>query len=89
MKQRLQIADSIRTVNEISQLQSLLSSGQGWALLPTHFAAADWPQISRYATELGQQGLLHPMVALWKPGACPALNVIVEKVQRLYAETDR
>ncbi|WP_158781479.1 LysR family transcriptional regulator [Pantoea sp. BAV 3049] len=89
MKQRLQIADNIRTVSEISLLQRLLSSGQGWAFLPTHFAAGEWPHIRQYATELGQQGLLHPMVALWKPGACPVLNGIVEKVQRIYAETGR
>jgi len=87
MKQRLQIADNIRTVSEVSLLQALLSSGQGWAFLPTHFMGEHWPDIRRYATELGQQGLLHPMVALWKPGDSPTLNEVVERIQYIYADT--
>ena len=86
MAKRLQISDRIRVINELPLLQAALSAGQGWAFLPTHFQAQQWPAVSRLDTELGQSGLTHPMVALWKPGADDELLRLIEQMQRIYRE---
>ncbi|EMM6762135.1 LysR family transcriptional regulator [Pluralibacter gergoviae] len=65
---RLQIADRIARVNEISLLESLLQSGCGWAFLPDHFNFERLEGVGRVETEMGEKGLTHPLVALWKPG---------------------
>ncbi|MFZ4835501.1 LysR family transcriptional regulator [Rouxiella sp. Mn2063] len=84
MAKRLQISDHIQIVNELALLQSLLALGQGWAFLPTHLQPQQSPQVVQWDTELGQRGLLHPMVALWKPGAGAELLNIVEQMQQIY-----
>lgn len=63
----LQLADRVRRVTEITLLRDLLCAGLGWAFLPTHFQAESWPGISRIPTDLGDDGLTHPIVTLWKP----------------------
>lgn len=65
---RLQIADSIIRVNEISLLESMLQAGSGWAFLPDHFQAERLKGVVRVPTEMGEKGLIHPLAALWKPG---------------------
>lgn len=85
MSKRLQIAARTQVVNELTLLQPLLSAGQGWALLPTDIQAQRWPQVKRLETELGTNGLMHPIVALWKPGAGGELLHIIEQMQQLYA----
>jgi len=84
MAKRLQISDHIQVVNELALLQSLLALGQGWAFLPTHLQPQQLPQVLKWDTELGQRGLLHPMVALWKPRAGGGLLNIVEQMQQIY-----
>lgn len=82
MAQRLQIADSISRVNELALVQSLLSAGACWALLPQHFRADRWPGIEKVDTELGSAGLTHTLVALWLPGspAQPAIDVLLQLI---------
>ncbi|SNY72563.1 LysR family transcriptional regulator [Enterobacter sp. CC120223-11] len=65
---RLRIADSLIHVNEISLLEGLLQAGAGWAFLPDHFTADRLEGVMRVNTEMGDNGLTHPLVALWKPG---------------------
>lgn len=84
MAKRLQIADRIQVVNEPALLQSLLTAGLGWAFLPTHLQMQHVPQVSRLETELGKQGLMHPMVALWKPGANSELLQLIESMQQIF-----
>lgn len=69
---RLRIADRLIHVNEISLLEGLLQSGCGWAFLPDHFAVERLEGVSRIDTEMGERGLTHPLVALWKPGVVSA-----------------
>ncbi|AIR04030.1 LysR family transcriptional regulator [Cedecea neteri] len=68
LAQRIQIADRVIRVNELSLLEKRLCAGEGWAFLPRHFGVENWPGIERLDTEVGDRGLLHPVVALWKPG---------------------
>lgn len=89
MAKRLQIADRVQVVNELSLLQSLLTAGIGWAFLPTHLNMRHLPQVSRLETELGQQGLMHPLVALWQPGANSELLHIIEDMQRVFEQGDQ
>lgn len=65
---RIRIADSLIHVNEIALLEGLLQSGAGWAFLPEHFAAERLEGVQKVNTEMGDRGLTHPLVALWKPG---------------------
>lgn len=65
---RLQIADRIVRVNEMPMLEQLLQSGCGWAFLPDHFQVERLEGVARVETEMGEKGLSHPLVALWKPG---------------------
>ena len=65
---RLQIADRLIHVNEIALLDGLLQAGCGWAFLPDHFDAGRLDGVARIETEMGERGLTHPLVALWKPG---------------------
>ena len=67
MAQRLQIADRIQSVTEISMLKALLTAGYGWGFLPTHLHAEQWPDVERLEAEFGDAGLSHPLVALWDP----------------------
>ncbi|MEW5560028.1 LysR family transcriptional regulator [Enterobacter asburiae] len=69
---RLQIADNLIHVNEISLLEGLLQSGTGWAFLPDHFSAERLKGVMRVETAMGDNGLTHPLVALWKPGVINA-----------------
>jgi DNA-binding transcriptional LysR family regulator len=84
MAKRLQIADRIQVVNELGLLQSLLNAGLGWAFLPTHLNMQHLPQVLRLDTELGKQGLMHPMVALWKPGANSELLSLIDSMQQIF-----
>ena len=84
MAKRLQISDNVQVINELSQLQALLSGGFGWGLLPTHLQADSWPGVKMIETELGQHGLIHPMVILWKPGISQELLQIVDQIQQIY-----
>lgn len=68
LAQRIQLADRIIRVNEISLLQKRLSAGDGWAFLPRHLGVEQWENVERHETEAGDKGLTHPVVALWKPG---------------------
>lgn len=68
LAQRIQIADRLIRVNEITLLQRRLSAGDGWAFLPRHFGVEEWENVERQETEAGDKGLTHPVVALWKPG---------------------
>ncbi|EKT62501.1 LysR family transcriptional regulator [Providencia burhodogranariea] len=83
ISKRLQISDHIQIINEISLLQSMLASGLGWAFLPTHLQPTLLPKIKIWDTELGHQGLLHPMVALWKPGPNNGLLNIINQLQQI------
>lgn len=65
---RIRIADRLIQVNEISLLEGLLQGGYGWAFLPDHFAPQRLDGVTRIDTEMGDRGLTHPLVALWKPG---------------------
>lgn len=65
---RLQIADRLIQVNEITLLEGMLQRGCGWAFLPKHFAPERLEGVIRVETEMGDDGLTHPLVALWKPG---------------------
>ena len=65
---RLRIADRLIQVNEMALLEGLLQSGYGWAFLPEHFSAERLEGVERVDTEMGDRGLTHPLVALWKPG---------------------
>lgn len=49
-------------------LEKRLCAGEGWAFLPDHLNVEQWLGIVRLKTELGENGLSHPMVALSKPG---------------------
>jgi DNA-binding transcriptional LysR family regulator len=69
---RIRIADQLIHVNEITLLEGMLQSGYGWAFLPDHFAAERLDGVSRIDTEMGERGLTHPLVALWKPGVVSA-----------------
>lgn len=84
MAKRLRIADRIQVVNELGLLQRLLNAGIGWAFLPTHLEMQHLPQVNRLDTELGKQGLMHPMVALWTPGADGELLQIIENMQQMF-----
>ncbi len=84
MAKRLRIADRIQVVNELGLLQVLLNAGMGWAFLPTHLQMQHLPQVNRIDTELGKQGLMHPMVALWKPGASSELLQTIESMQQMF-----
>lgn len=68
LAQRIQIADRVIRVNELTLLEKRLCAGEGWAFLPLHFGVENWPGIERLETEIGDRGLMHPVVALWKPG---------------------
>jgi DNA-binding transcriptional LysR family regulator len=72
---RLQISDALRTVNELEMLRYMLTEGYGWAFLPTHFCAHEWPNVEVVETEVGNRGLTHPVVALWKPGGTARSSV--------------
>ncbi|MRS13729.1 LysR family transcriptional regulator [Enterobacteriaceae bacterium RIT691] len=65
---RLRIADRLIQVNEIALLEGMLQRGCGWAFLPKHFAPERLQGVMRIETEMGDNGLTHPLVALWKPG---------------------
>ncbi|MFI8418409.1 hypothetical protein ACQKDS_18725 [Serratia sp. NPDC078593] len=54
--------------------------------MPTHLQAEQWPQVSRLATELGQQGLMHPVVVVWKPGAESDVVHLIDQIQQIYQE---
>jgi DNA-binding transcriptional LysR family regulator len=69
---RIRIADRLIHVNEITLLEGMLQRGCGWAFLPDHFAAGRLEGVSRIDTEMGDRGLTHPLVALWKPGVVSA-----------------
>lgn len=86
MAQRLQIADHILRVTELSVLRSLLCAGAGWAFLPTHLQADTWSEVRRITTEMGDEGLMHPVVALWKPEnkGQPALRHALETMARCW-----
>lgn len=86
ISKRLQISDNIQVVNELPLLLSLVGAGHGWAFLPTHLSLTSWPKITRQHTELGLQGLFHPMVALWKPGSSRHVLNTVEQLQLLYGK---
>lgn len=69
---RLQIADRLIEVNEIALLEQLLQAGCGWALLPEHFHVGRLDGVVRVETGMGDKGLTHSLVALWKPGMLSA-----------------
>lgn len=75
LAQRIQIADRVIRVNELSLLEKRLCAGEGWAFLPLHFDVENWPGVERLETEVGDRGLMHPVVALWKPGHIAPLQL--------------
>lgn len=89
LAQRIQIADRVIHVNELSLLEKRLCAGEGWAFLPLHFGVENWPGVERLETEVGDRGLQHPVVALWKPGhlAQAQLEKIIAAIDAAWPES--
>jgi len=87
LARRLQIADRIQCINDLALLTPLLAQGQGWAFLPVHLNLAESSGIERIDTEMGQRGLVHPMVAIWQPGQAghPLLMQVLDRITELFA----
>lgn len=87
MAQRLQIADKIQCITEISMLKTFLSAGYGWGFLPTHLHAEQWPDVERIEAEFGDAGLSHPLVALWDPAQKnqPTVLHVLSLMSQLFA----
>ncbi len=62
------IADRTFYTNDRALLRHMLESGQGWAFLPKHFAAASWRDVKAIDVEVGNLALSQMIVMLWKPG---------------------
>lgn len=62
------IADRAFYTNDRALLRHMLESGQGWAFLPKHFAAAAWQGVQAIDVEVGNLALSQMFVMLWKPG---------------------
>ncbi|BDH46970.1 LysR family transcriptional regulator [Salmonella enterica subsp. enterica serovar Choleraesuis] len=88
LAQRIQIADRLIHINELSMLKERLCAGGGWAFLPLHLGVDQWPGIERLDTETGDRGLTHPVVALWKPGQLPPAQMegLVKSIDRAWRE---
>ncbi|MEA1064382.1 LysR family transcriptional regulator [Erwinia sp. HR93] len=89
LKLRLQIADDVQRINDAEMLRELLCAGAGWAFLPVHMRPERWPDIVRVETEVGDNGLAHPLVALWRPGqiAQPVLTQFLEAIRDTWTMT--
>lgn len=90
LAQRIQLADRMIRVNELSLLQHRLSAGDGWAFLPDHFGAEQWHDVERLEIEAGNKGLTHPVVALWKPGQISSmqLTIILTAIDNTWQEEE-
>ena len=62
------IADRTFYTNDRALLRHMLESGQGWAFLPKHFAAASWRDVKAIDVEVGNLALSQMIVMLWNPG---------------------
>lgn len=87
LARRLQIADRVQFVNDAVLLESLLKKGAGWAFLPVHVLEGRQSQIERVATEMGNGGIVHTMVAIWQPGQAghPIIHQVLDRITELFA----
>lgn len=87
LARRLQIADRVQFVNDAVLLESMLEKGLGWSFLPVHVLANGKGNIARVATEMGNSGMVHPMVAIWQPGQAghPMIHQVLDRLAGLFA----
>ena len=71
------------SITDIELLKEGMKNQLGWAFLPTHLKAHEWPDIVEFETDLGGDGFVTPICANWRQGGGDKIKKVIDSLSKL------